>query len=32
MSQNTSAAKSEFAKAGYTLQGGKLVKGGKQAT
>jgi peptide/nickel transport system substrate-binding protein len=32
VSQSTSAAKAEFAKAGYTLQGGKLVSGGKQAS
>jgi peptide/nickel transport system substrate-binding protein len=32
VSQNASAAKAEFAKAGYTLQGGKLVKGGQQAS
>jgi peptide/nickel transport system substrate-binding protein len=32
VAQDTSAAQAEFAKAGYTLQGGKLVKGGQQAT
>jgi peptide/nickel transport system substrate-binding protein len=32
VAQNTSAAKAEFAKAGYTSQGGKLVHAGKQAS
>ncbi|MGH3472962.1 MAG: ABC transporter substrate-binding protein [Nocardioidaceae bacterium] len=31
VAQNLSAAKASFAKAGYTVQGGKLAKGGKQA-
>ncbi len=32
VAQNLSAAKAEFAKAGYTTQGGKLVHAGKQAS
>jgi peptide/nickel transport system substrate-binding protein len=32
VSQNLAAAKTEFAKAGYTTQSGKLVHNGKQAT
>jgi peptide/nickel transport system substrate-binding protein len=32
VAQNASASKAAFAKAGYTYQGNKLVKGGKQAT
>jgi peptide/nickel transport system substrate-binding protein len=32
VNQDTSAATAAFAQAGYTLQGGKLVKNGKQAT
>jgi peptide/nickel transport system substrate-binding protein len=32
VTRNASAAKAEFAKAGYTFQGGKLVNGGKQAS
>ncbi len=32
VSQNKSAATADFAKAGYTLQGGKLMKDGQQAT
>lgn len=32
VAQNVASAKAEFAKAGYTMQGGKLVSGGKQAT
>lgn len=32
VTQNIGAAKADFAKAGYTMQGGKLVKGGQQAT
>jgi peptide/nickel transport system substrate-binding protein len=31
VAQDPTAAKAAFAKAGYTLQGGKLVKGGQQA-
>lgn len=32
ISQNATQALSAFGKAGYTMQGGKLVKGGKQAS
>ena len=32
VTRDASAAKAAFARAGYTMQGGKLVKGGKQAT
>lgn len=32
VTQDSSAAKTAFAQAGYTLQGGKLMKDGKQAT
>jgi peptide/nickel transport system substrate-binding protein len=32
VAHDAASAKTEFAKAGYTMQGGKLVSGGKQAT